>query len=140
MIREFAAYEKLSEYCEVTETSLSEAMFGADGCVEGLVAFDGEISIGYALFYPNFSSFRGQRGLYLEDLYVKTEHRGSGVGEAFLRRIARIAKSKNCRRIDFQVLDWNEAAVKFYEKFGAQRDESERHFKFTDEAFEDLGG
>lgn len=139
MIREFAAFEDLSEFCEVTEASLHDALFGENSCVESLAAFDADELVGYALFYQNFSSFRGQRGFFLEDLYVKPEYRGRKIGEAFLRRIAQIGGSRNFRRIDFQVLDWNETAIKFYEKLGAQRDESERHFKFTGEAFEDLG-
>ena len=140
MIREFAAFENLSEFCEVTEEKLADALFGANSCVEGLLAFDGETPIGYALFYENFASFRGQRGLYLEDLYVKPEFRGRKIGEAFLKRLAAIAKSRNFERIDFLVLDWNEPAIKFYGKLGAKRDESERHFRFVGEAFENLGG
>jgi len=138
MLRDFAEFEKLSEFCEITEESLMDAMFGENACVEGLIAFDGEKPIGYALFYENFSSFRGQRGFYLEDLYVETEYRGQRIGEAFLKRIAQIGKSRNFKRIDFQVLEWNEQAVKFYKKLGAVKDEDERHFKFTDAAFEKL--
>ena len=84
MISEFAEFEKLSEFCEVTEESLTDAMFGESSCVEGLMTFEGEKPIGYALFYENFASFRGQRGLYLEDLYVKPEFRGHRIGESFL--------------------------------------------------------
>jgi ribosomal protein S18 acetylase RimI-like enzyme len=138
LIREFAAFEKLSEFCEVTEESLTNAMFGENSCVEGLLAFDGEQPMGYALFYENFASFRGQRGLYLEDLYVKPEFRGRHVGEAFLKKLAEIAKSRDFERIDFLVLDWNEPAIKFYQKLGAKIDESERHFRFVGESFENL--
>jgi ribosomal protein S18 acetylase RimI-like enzyme len=138
MIREFAAFEKLSEFCEVTEESLTNAMFGESSCVEGLLAFADEKPIGYALFYENYASFRGQRGFYLEDLYVKPEFRGRKIGEAFLSKLAAIAKSRNFQRIDFLVLDWNEPAIQFYEKLGAKRDESEKHFRFVGEAFENL--
>ncbi len=138
LIREFAAFENLSGYCEVTEESLRDAMFGENPCVEGLMAFNDAAPIGYALFYENFASFRGQRGFYLEDLYVKPEYRGRKIGEAFLRRLARIAASRNFRRIDFMVLVWNDAAIKFYKKLGAATDEEERHLKFTDKAFESL--
>ena len=138
MIREFAVFENLSEFCEVTQEDLTDALFGLNSCVEGLLAFAGEKPIGYALFYENFASFRGQRGFYLEDLYVKPEFRGHKVGETLLKRIAEIAESRNFERIDFLVLDWNEAAIKFYEKFGAKGDESERHFRFVGEAFENL--
>ena len=139
LIQEFAAFENLSEFCEVTDANLTDAMFGARPRVEGLMAFDRNEPIGYALFFENFASFRGQRGFYLEDLYVKPEYRRRRVGEAFLKKLAQIAASRNFRRIDFLVLDWNENAVQFYKKLGAAMDESERHFKFTDAAFKELG-
>jgi len=138
MIREFAAFENLSDYCEVTEENLRDAMFGEDSCVEGLVAFEEDELIGYALFYENFSSFRGQRGLYLEDLYIKPKRRRQKIGEAFLGKLAQIAKSRNFVRIDFLVLGWNEPAMKFYEKLGAESNADERHFRFVSEAFEKL--
>jgi len=138
MIREFAAFENLSDYCEVTEESLSDAMFGANSCVAGLMAFDDDEPIGYALFYENFASFGGQRGFYLEDLYVKSEYRGQGIGEMFLKKLSQIAKSKNFVRVDFLVLDWNRAAIGFYKKLGAELNADERHFRFIGEAFEEL--
>ncbi|MCA1624860.1 MAG: GNAT family N-acetyltransferase [Acidobacteria bacterium] len=138
MIREFAAFENLSDYCEVTEENLQDAMFGVNPCVEGLMAFVENEPVGYALFYKNFTSFRGQRGLYLEDLYVKSDYRRLKIGEAFLKKLVRIAKERNFERIDFLVLDWNEAAIKFYEKLGAETNPEERHFRFAGEAFEKL--
>ena len=138
MIREFAVFENLSEFCEVMEESLADAMFGETSRVEGLIAFAAEKPVGYALFYENFASFRGQRGFYLEDLYVKPEFRGLNVGKAFLKQLAEIAESRKLRRIDFLVLDWNKTAIRFYEKIGAEADESERHFRFVGEAFENL--
>jgi len=138
MIREFAAFENLSDYCEVTEEKLRDAMFGENPCVEGLMAFDDDKAIGYALFYENFSSFRGQRGLYLEDLYIKPAYRGRKIGEAFLAKLAQIAKARNFVRIDFLVLNWNEPAIKFYKKLGAEMNADERHFRFVGEGFEKL--
>ena len=138
LVREFAAFENLTDFCEVTGETLHAAMFGEDTAAEGLIAFDGDAPIGYAIFYPNFASFRGQRGLYLEDIYVNDKYRGKGVGEAMIREIARIAASRGFERIDFLVLDWNTPALKFYEKLGAVRDDEERHFKFTDDAFRSL--
>lgn len=139
MIREFAAFENLSDYCEVTEEKLKDAMFGANPCVEGLMAFVENAPVGYALFSENFTSFRGQRGLYLEDLYVKADYRRLKIGEAFLRKLARIAKERNFERIDFLVLDWNKPAIKFYKKLGAEMNADERHFRFAGDAFEKLG-
>ena len=140
LLREFAAFEDLLDHCEVTEERLSAAMFDEKTVVEGLIAFDGEEAIGYAIFFPNFASFRGQRGIYLEDIYVNDRYRGKGVGEAMIREVARIAASQGFERIDFLVLDWNTPALKFYEKLGALRDDEERHFKFTDDAFRRLSG
>jgi len=94
--------------------------------------------VGYAFFFPNFASFRGQRGFYLEDIYIAESYRGKGVGEAMLRELARLAASRGYERIDFVVLDWNTSAIEFYKKLGAEMDRSERHFKFTDDAFRSL--
>lgn len=138
LIREFAAYENLLEYCEVDQERLDVALFSVGGTAEGLVARDGERMIGYAFFYPNFASFRGQRGFYLEDIYVNDQYRGRGVGEMMLRELARLGASRGYERIDFLVLDWNAPAIGFYKKLGAVQDDSEIHFKFTDDAFNEL--
>ena len=138
LLRDFAEYEKLSEYCEVTVERLYAAMFSADSFVEGLIALDGETAVAYALFHPNFSSFRGERGLYLEDIYITAAYRRHNLGERLLREIARIADSRGLTRIDFQVLEWNEPAVKFYLKHGAEHNEGENHFKFVGDAFKTL--
>ena len=138
MLGEFAAFENLSDYCEITEEKLKDAMFGEKPCVEGLMAFAENEPVGYALFFENFTSFRGQRGVYLEDLYIKPEFRRLKIGEAFLKKLAQIAKERSCERIDFLVLDWNAPAIKFYKKFGAEINAEERHFRFAGEAFENL--
>lgn len=138
LIREFAAFEDLTDFCEVTEEGLSAAIFGDGSVAQALIARDGGERVGYAIFYPNFASFRGQRGLYLEDIYVNDQYRGRGVGEAMIREVARIGASRGLQRLDFLVLDWNTPALKFYEKLGAVRDDDERHFKFADEAFRSL--
>ena len=138
MIREFAEFEKLTQYLEVTEERLSRAMFADDGPVEGLIAFAGEESVGYALFFPNFSSFRGQCGFYLDDLYIRPDFRGKGIGEAMLKEIARLGRNRGYERIDFVVLDWNTTAIGFYEKLGADKNEAERHFTFGGAAFDRL--
>ena len=138
LLQDFAKFENLEQFCEITEDKLVDAMFGKDAFVEGIIAYDGEKAVAYAVFYPNFASFRGQKGLYLEDIYIDAEYRGKGIGDAMLKEIAKIAKSRGFERIDFQVLDWNTPAIRFYEKHGAVRDEDERHYKFTDKAFETL--
>jgi len=138
LIREFAAFEDLLDFCEVTHERLHAAMFDRNAVAEGLIARDNGLPIGYAIFYPNFATFRGQAGFYLEDIYVNDKYRGKGVGEAMIREVARIGASRGLERLDFLVLDWNTPALKFYEKLGAVRDEDERHFKFTDDAFRAL--
>lgn len=138
LLSEFAEFEKLSEYVEVTEESLGAAMFGDPPVVEGLIVHSADEAAGYALFYRNFSSFRGQLGLHLEDIYVKPAFRGRSIGEMMLREIASIAVDRGLERIDFNVLDWNQAAIDFYFRHGAVRNDDERHFKFDGEAFRSL--
>lgn len=138
LIREFAEYENLLDFCEVTEERLKTALFGETKIIEAIIVFADETPIGYAIFYPNFASFRGQRGFYLEDIYINQNYRGKGVGEMMLKHIAQTGRARGYERIDFQVLEWNAPAIKFYEKLGAVRDDEERHFKFTDEAFQKL--
>ena len=138
LMREFAEYERLASYLEVTDAKLREVMFGGNAFVEGLIAISNDEKAGYAIFYPCFSTFRGQRGLFLEDLYVSEKYRGTGLGELMLRKIARFAGSRGFERIDFHVLDWNGPAIGFYEKLGATVADDERYFKFTGEAFAKL--
>jgi GNAT superfamily N-acetyltransferase len=138
LMREFAEYENLLDSFETTEERLKTALFGDGKVAEAILAFDGETAVAYAVFFPNFATFRGQRGLYLEDIFITKNARGRGAGEMILKYIARLAKERGYERIDFQVLEWNAPAIGFYEKLGAVRDDEERHFKFTDEAFQNL--
>ncbi|MFN2412832.1 MAG: N-acetyltransferase family protein [Pyrinomonadaceae bacterium] len=139
MLREFAAFEKLEEYCTVTEKRLETAAFGPDAIIEVIVAKQGNRTIGYAIYYPNFTSFGGLSGYYLEDLYVREGVRGRGIGESLLREVARAALARGFERIDFEVLKWNEKAIHFYERLGAESNEDNRHFKFAGIAFDRLG-
>ena len=138
LMREFAEYENLLEFFETTEERLATALFGDGKVADAIVAFDGETPIAYAIFFPNFATFRGQRGIYLEDIFITKKARGRGLGEMMLKHIARTAKARGFERLDFQVLQWNTPAIEFYEHLGAHRDDEERHFKFTDEAFQKL--
>lgn len=138
LLHEFAEYENLLDACEITEERLRVALFGEGKVAEAIVAFEDNVPIGYAIFYPNFATFRGQRGFYLEDIYITKDFRAKGVGEAMIKFLSKLAKGRGFERIDFMVLEWNTPAIKFYEKLGAERDDEERHFKFTDEAFEKL--
>jgi L-amino acid N-acyltransferase YncA len=138
LITEFAAYEDLTEYCTVTAERLDEVLFAPGAFVEGIVAVADDTVVGYALFYPCFASFRGQRGLYLEDLYVTEKQRRSGAGLLLIKDLARRAAERGFDRIDFLVLDWNEPALAFYRKHGAESNDDETHFRFAGDAFRTL--
>lgn len=138
LMREFAEYENLLDFLEITEEKLCHALFGENGFVECLIATSEDRVVAYALYFLNFSSFRGQTGVYLEDIFIKKDFRKYGIGEMMLKQIARAGKESGALRMDFLVLDWNAPAINFYKKHGALMDESERHFKFIDEAFQKL--
>lgn len=118
-IRALAVFEDHLEHFEATAERLSEQLFGSNPKAEVLLAFQGEQPIGFAVYYYTFSSFAGLPGLYLEDLFVKREVRGKGVGRALLAKLAQIAKQENCWRIEWEVLNRNETAIRFYENLGA---------------------
>jgi GNAT superfamily N-acetyltransferase len=120
LIRGLAEYEKLSHICVTSEEDLATAMFGEKPNVEVVLAWHDAIPVAFALFFNNFSTFLGRRGLYLEDLYVRPEHRGRGYGRALLVHLARIAVERRCGRFEWSVLDWNTRAIGFYETLGAQ--------------------
>lgn len=138
LMREFAEFEELIRYFEATEEKLGKALFGEGSFAESLVADDDGRIVAYAIFFPYLATFRAQRGYYLEDIYITVDYRDRGIGETLLRRIARRGKSRGFERIDFQVLEWNAPAIAFYEKFGAVRDDVERHFRFIGESFQNL--
>ena len=138
LIREFAEVENLISYCAVNEDRLYHAMFAKDAIVEGYAVSVDDILIAYALFYPGFSSFRGELGFNLEDLYVREEHRGKGIGKMLLQKVAKSARDRGFVRLDLMVNSQNSAARAFYEKLGASCNSDERHFKFSDKAFKDL--
>ena len=121
LIRELAAYERLLDEVEATEDSLRAALFGAGPTTEAILACaDGQV-VGFALWFHNFSTFVGRRGLYLEDLYVRPAFRGRGYGEALMRHLAGIAVARGCGRMEWAVLNWNSRAAEFYESLGARR-------------------
>jgi GNAT superfamily N-acetyltransferase len=119
MIRGLAEFERLAHLCVATEPQLSHALFGRDSTVEVVVAWEGDQTAGFALFFPNFSTFLGRSGLYLEDLFVRPEFRGRGYGRTLLIHLARLAVERGCGRFEWAVLDWNEQAIGFYRALGA---------------------
>ncbi|PTE01428.1 GNAT family N-acetyltransferase [Pandoraea apista] len=119
LMQELAVFEKLLDIFEATPESVREALFGKTPAAECLMAEWNGKAVGYALFFHNFSTFLGRRGLYLEDVYVQPSMRGKGVGRALLRRLARIAVERQCGRFEWTVLDWNQPAIDFYTSQGA---------------------
>ena len=118
-IRELAEYERMSDEVVATEDLLRTALFGERAMAEVVIAYRDEQAVGFALFFHNFSTFLGQPGIYLEDLYVQPHARGQGIGRALLAHLARLAKERGCGRVEWAVLDWNEPAIRFYQGLGA---------------------
>lgn len=119
LIRALAEYERLAHAVVATEELLRESLFGPQPGAEVLIAEMDGAPAGFALFFHNFSTFVGRRGLYLEDLFVRPAYRGQGIGRALLARLAAIAVARGCGRFEWAVLDWNEPAIGFYRALGA---------------------
>jgi GNAT superfamily N-acetyltransferase len=138
LILELATYERLEHEAKASPDALRRHLFGPRPHAEALMAEVEGRPVGFALFFHNFSTFRGQPGLYLEDLFVKPEHRGQGIGKAFLRRLAALAVERGCGRLEWAVLDWNEPAIGFYRSLGARPMHEWTVFRVDDEALERL--
>ena len=137
-IRELSEYERLGHEVVATEASVRETLFGARRYAEVLIAdADGEAA-GFALFFHNYSTFLGRPGIYLEDLYVRPELRGRGYGKALLARLAAIARERQCGRLEWAVLNWNESAIRFYRSLGALPQTEWQVYRVTGEALEAL--
>jgi GNAT superfamily N-acetyltransferase len=119
MIAALADYEKLAHLCVATQESLHDALFGPSPAAEVCVGWEGTSAVGFALFFHNFSTFLGRKGLYLEDLFVRPAYRGRGYGQALLVHLAQLALARGCGRFEWAVLDWNAAAIGFYQSLGA---------------------
>ena len=118
-VRELAAFEREPDAVEATEATMGEALFGSNPAAEAVIAEQNGQPLGFALFFHNFSTWTGRRGLYLEDLYVTPDARGRGIGGALLRHLAGIAMARDCARFEWSVLDWNAAAIAVYRRIGA---------------------
>ena len=118
-IKDLAAYEKMADEVIATEDLLREWIF-EKGKAEVIFALEEDKEVGFALFFHNFSTFLGRSGLYLEDLFVKTEYRGKGYGKALLRQLAQIALERGCGRLEWWCLDWNQPSIDFYRSLGAE--------------------
>jgi len=137
-VHQLAEYEKLSDMVVATEDGLREALFGGRPGAEVLLAFADAAPVGFAVYFHNFSTFLGRKGVWLEDIFVKPEQRGHGYGRALLRAVARIAQQGGCGRFEWAALDWNTPAWNFYRSLGALPVEGWTMFRVTGAALEKL--
>ncbi len=140
LIRALADYERLSHAVTLDEGRLRDHLFGPRPFAEALLAEDAGAVVGYALFFPTYSTFLGRPGLYLEDLFVEPAHRGKGHGKALLAAVARLAVERGCGRLEWSVLDWNEPAICFYRLVGAAPVDGWTVYRLTGDALEAAGG
>jgi len=138
LIRALAEYEKLSGEVVATEAALDTTLFGDRPAAEVLLAEDQGRAVGFALFFPNYSTFLGKPGIYLEDLFVEPAQRGKGTGKALLKAVAKLAVERGCGRFEWSVLDWNEPAIGFYKSLGAKPMDDWTIMRVTGEALEKL--
>ena len=140
LIRGLARYEKLEHEVVMTEDLLAAGLFGERPYAEVVLAVDEHRPVGFALFFHNFSTFLGRPGIYVEDLFVVPEERGSGVGRGLLEHLARLAVDRGCGRLEWAVLDWNRDAIAFYERLGARPNSDWTVYRLTGEALTTLAG
>ncbi|MCI0381152.1 MAG: GNAT family N-acetyltransferase [Gemmataceae bacterium] len=138
LIRALADYEKLLHLVELDESRLREHLFGATRYAEVLLAEEAGEVVGFALFFANYSTFLGQPGIYLEDLFVKPEQRGKRHGKALLAELARLAVERGCGRLEWSVLNWNEPAIRFYQTLGAEAMDEWTVYRLSGEPLEKL--
>ncbi|GAA3258899.1 GNAT family N-acetyltransferase [Sphingomonas yabuuchiae] len=139
-VRELAAFEREPDAVVATEPMLAEALFGVPPAAEAVIAERDGQAVGFALFFANFSTWTGRRGLYLEDLYVTPSARGAGVGKALLIHLAGVARDRGWARFEWSVLDWNMPAVEFYRAMGAQAMDEWTVQRVSGEALKTLAG
>ena len=138
LIKALAEYERLSHKVVATEESLRESLFGPRRTAEVLLGYAGAEAVGFAVFFHNYSTFLGRAGIYLEDLFVAPKWRRRGLGTQLLRYIARLAVERNCGRLEWAVLDWNEPAIGFYKKLGARAMDEWTVYRVTGDALHKL--
>jgi GNAT superfamily N-acetyltransferase len=138
-VKQLAEYEKLSHMVTASEAGLREALFGERPGAEVLLAFAEGEPVGFAVYFHNFSTFLGRKGLWLEDIFVRPERRGRGYGKALLLAVARVAHERGCGRFEWAALDWNTPAWEFYRALGAAPLEDWTMFRVTGAALDKLG-
>jgi GNAT superfamily N-acetyltransferase len=140
LVRELAAYEHLEKFARATPESFRAHLFGPRPAAEAIVAEVDGVVVGFALYFSTFSTFRGQPGIYLEDVFVRPEYRGRGIGRALLSSVARVAVDRRCGRLEWSVLDWNAPAIGFYRSVGAIPLDEWTVYRVDDEALARLSG
>lgn len=138
LIKELAVYEKMLDQVSATEESLKKSLLGERKHAEAIIPEYQGTPVGYAIFFHNFSTFEGKPGLYLEDIYVKPEYRGKGIGKALLSYLAKIALERGCARFEWVVLDWNEPSIQFYKSLGAKPQDEWIIYRMEDGAMQEL--
>ena len=138
LIRDLAEYEHLEHEVVLDEATLHEHLFGPHPYAEVLIAEHDDRAVGFALFFHNFSTFLGRPGIYLEDLFVRPDARGLGLGNGLLVELARLARDRGCGRIEWAVLDWNEPSIAFYQSLGARPKDEWILYRLTGEAMSAL--
>lgn len=137
-ITDLAIYEEAEESVVANEADIRHTLFGPDSSTSALICEIDNEAVGYAVYFFNYSTWLGKNGLYLEDLYVSPDYRGFGAGKALLKHLAQIAVSRNCGRLEWSVLDWNEPAIRFYQSIGAKPQDEWIAYRLTGQALLDL--
>lgn len=138
LVKALAEYERLAASVTATEDDLRRGLFGPAAVAAAVIARQGGEPVGFALWYETFSTFRGRKGAYLEDLFVDPGHRGRGLGKALMRHVAAAALARGCVRLKWEVLTWNAPSIAFYESLGGRRDPDWHTYALTDDALERL--
>jgi len=139
-VRELAIYEKAEHEVLATPEHVKRTLFCQNPKVFGLICLDGDIPVGFAVYFFNYSTWQGQHGLYLEDLYISPEQRGKGAGKALLQHLARIAVEKDCGRFEWSVLDWNTPSIEFYDSLDAKPQSEWIRYRLTGAPLQALAG
>jgi GNAT superfamily N-acetyltransferase len=137
-IRELAQYEKLEDAVSASEERLRASLFGPKPCAEAVIAYENDEPVAFALYFFNYSTFVGLPGLYLEDIFVRPEFRGSGIGRKLFTFLAQTALERGCGRMEWAVLNWNEQAIRFYQKLGADPMREWTVFRLSQQKLRDL--
>jgi len=137
-ITDLAIYEKAEHEVIATESLIRESLFASDSGTQALICHIDDEPVGFAVYFFNYSTWLGKHGLYLEDLYVSPQYRGSGAGKALLKHLAQIAVSRGCGRFEWSVLDWNEPAIQFYKSLGAEPQDEWVAYRMTGKALEEF--